>query len=92
MKNTTHGEVLKGAQSNDVSEMWLDVDIDPIQLIRRDLLDVTPELVDWAEQPELADPLIGLLPERNFNLKTEVLLRKAWREEAKRQRKKEGGD
>lgn len=46
----------------DPAELWLDQDISPEMLIKLDPLEIDPEMVEQAEQPELADPLLtGLL-------------------------------
>ena len=92
MKNTTrNANRLKGARIIDAEEMWGDADIDPVALVKRDPLDITHEMQEMAEYPELADPLIGLLPERKFSLLKEELQRKAWREQARRRQEKENG-
>jgi len=58
------------------AELWLDTSIEPEQLIELDPLDITHQMVELAEHPELADPLIRDLPPRNFSLKREALERK----------------
>ena len=40
----------------DPSELWLDQDIELEQLFELDPFEITPEVLDSAEQPELADP------------------------------------
>ena len=44
-------------------ELWLDPDIPPEHLIRLDPLDITEEIVQKAQQPELANFEIWILPE-----------------------------
>jgi len=60
-------QVITAAQkpAEDPEALWLNQDIEPEELIARDPLDITPEVVDEAEQPELADySLYSLLPRR----------------------------
>lgn len=57
----------------DPEALWLDQDIAPEELITRDPLDITPEMMDEAEQPELGDFSLVHLPARGFNLRTEAL-------------------
>ena len=46
----------------DPEELWLDQDIEPEELIRIDPLDITDMMVEVAENPELADPVLRRLP------------------------------
>ena len=47
----------------DPEELWLNIDIEPEELIRLDPLDITRRMVEHAEQPELANPVLRRLPE-----------------------------
>ena len=55
----------------DPEALWLSQDIAPEELIARDPLDITPEMVEEAEQPELADFALRRLPERSDSLRLE---------------------
>ena len=57
----------------DPEELWLDQDIAPEELIRLDPLDIDHEMVEQAEQPERADPLLLGIPSREFSLRQEAL-------------------
>ena len=57
----------------DPEELWLDQDIAPEELIRLDPLDIDHEMVEQAEQPERADPLLLDIPAREFSLRQEAL-------------------
>ena len=46
----------------DPEELWLDQDIEPEELIRLDPLDITDQMVELAEHPELIDPVLLHLP------------------------------
>lgn len=46
----------------DPEELWLDMSIEPEELIELDPLDVTDDMVEQAEHPELGDPLLVFLP------------------------------
>ena len=46
----------------DPEELWLDLSIEPEELIELDPLDVTDDMVEQAEHPELGDPLLVFLP------------------------------
>ena len=39
-------------------------------------IDEIERLAEWAEHPELADPVIGLLPEQNWSVRTELIFHK----------------
>jgi|GEM_PF-6983349 len=44
-------------------ELWLDPDVEPEDLIHLDPLDITDEIVELAEHPELGHPIIRALPD-----------------------------
>ena len=46
----------------DPEELWLDLSIEPEELIELDPLDITDDMVEQAEHPELGDPLLVFLP------------------------------
>ena len=46
----------------DPEELWFNQDIDELELIRLDPLEVTPEMEEEAEHPELADWLLQSIP------------------------------
>lgn len=46
----------------DPAELWLDLSIEPEELIELDPLDISREMVEQAEHPELGDPLLVFLP------------------------------
>ena len=60
----------------DPEALWLDQSVPPEQLVRLDPLDITPEMVDEAEQPELGDSILQRLPARRFSLAREACERK----------------
>ena len=45
-------------------------------MIRLDPLDITGDMVDVAEQPELADRTLRCLPPRRFSLRSEAMQRR----------------
>ena len=49
----------------DPEEIWLDQDVSPEELIRLDPMQITEEIIEMAEHPELADPVIAEIPVRN---------------------------
>ena len=51
------------AASTRFEELWLDPDIPPEHLVCLDPLDITREMVQQAQQPELANFEIWILPE-----------------------------
>jgi hypothetical protein len=53
----------------DPEALWLDLDVAPEELIRLDPLDITCDMVDMAEQPELADFTMRNLRPRNCSLR-----------------------
>jgi len=55
--------------ARDPEDLWLDQDVPPEALIRLDPLDISPEMVEQAERPEEADPLLRSLPERSTSLR-----------------------
>ena len=61
--------------ARDPEDLWLDQDVPPEALIRLDPLDISPEMVEQAERPEEADPVLRSLPERKFSLRSEALWR-----------------
>ena len=64
----------------DPESLWLDLDVTPEDLIRLDPLDIPLDLVDQAEQPELADfTLLNLRP-RRFSLSAEARWRRLLRQ------------
>ena len=44
-------------------ELWQYTDIDPIELVLLDPLNITDEMVELAEHPELENPVIRALPD-----------------------------
>ena len=62
-------------KARDPEDLWLDQDVPPEALIRLDPLDISPEMVEQAERPEEADPVLRSLPERKFSLRSEALWR-----------------
>ena len=50
------------AAPDDVEGLWLDPDVEPEELPRLDPLDITREMVEQAEQPELSDFYLRRLP------------------------------
>ncbi len=67
-------QVVSAAQETiDPEALWLDQDIAPEELIARDPLDITPEMMDEAEQPELGDFSLQHLPARRFSLRVEAV-------------------
>lgn len=63
----------------DPAELWLDQDISPEMLIKLDPLDIDHEMVEQAEQPELADPLLTGLSDTASTLRAErVWLKMLW--------------
>ena len=61
----------------DPEALWGNPDIEPEELVQVDPLDITPELVEHAEHPELADYNLQSLPVRRFWLSWEHLEWKA---------------
>jgi hypothetical protein len=47
----------------DPEELWLDQDITPEALIELDPLDISRLMVELAEHPELANPVLRKLPQ-----------------------------
>ena len=60
----------------DPESLWFDLDVAPEELIRVDPLDITGDMVDMAEQPELADRTLWCLPSRRFSLRSEAMQRR----------------
>ena len=61
--------------ARDPEDLWLDQEVPPEDLIRLDPLDISQEMVEQAERPEEADPVLRSLPERKFSLRSEALWR-----------------
>ena len=70
-------------ESIDPAELWLDDSIEPEALIDLDPLDIDAEMVEQAEQPELADPLLVSLRERPTTVWSEEAWLKQHRAQAK---------
>ena len=67
-------QVMSAAQEQiDPEALWLNQDIAPEEFITRDPLDITPEMVEEAEQPELANFALQRLPERSHSLRLEAI-------------------
>jgi hypothetical protein len=67
-------QVISAAREQiDPEALWLNQDIAPEELIARDPLDITPEMVEEAEQPESADFALQSLPQRNDSLRLETI-------------------
>ena len=62
--------------AEDPEALWLDQGIEPEEFIARDPLDITPEMVDEAEQPELADYGLYSLPPRKTSPRSEAIAHK----------------
>ena len=62
-------------KARDPEDLWLDQEVPPEDLIRLDPLDISQEMVEQAERPEEADPVLRSLPERKFSLRSEALWR-----------------
>ena len=60
MKNAT--QQTKNKNTAAPSELWNDDDIHPYVLVRRDRLDITSEMVERAEHPELENFWLSRLP------------------------------
>jgi len=63
----------------DPAELWQDERISPEDLIRLDPLDIDYEMVERAERPELADPLIAFLPDGAVSVWAERVWFRAFR-------------
>jgi len=76
-------EVITAAQKpvEDPEALWLNPDIEPEELIARDPLDITPEMVDEAEQPELGDYNLYSLPPRRTSPRFEAVAHKQMKAE-----------
>jgi hypothetical protein len=57
---------------HDPASLYHDTDLAEACLIAQDPLEITPEMELMAEQPELADPVIGLIRERPARWRTAV--------------------
>ena len=66
--------------------LWHDHTIEPEQLIQLDPLEITHEMVQQAQQPELADYNIASLPTRAFTRRTQKQERDREDESETRQR------
>lgn len=88
-KTETHKEnesvrTLFDAQEEiDVTDLWFDWSVSPRDLVRLDPLDVTADMVDEAECPEMADFIMQRLPTRRFSEAAEA----RWREVRKKRLK-----
>ena len=49
-------------QDIDTEELWLDQDTTAEELLELDSMEITEEIIDLAEHPELADPIMAALP------------------------------
>lgn len=59
------------------AELWLDESIEPEMLIELDPLDINDDMVEQAEEPELADPLLtDLRARRSTNWSEDAWLRR----------------
>jgi len=67
----------------DPAELWLDQSIEPETLIELDPLDIDADIVDQAEQPELADRLLASLRNRPSTDRSEDAWLKKLRAQAK---------
>ena len=70
----------------DPHDLWMDLSVPPETLVRIDPLDITTEMVERAEQPELDDYVLMRLPPRRFSLRAEADFRNKWR----KRRREEG--
>lgn len=52
-----------GQDKIDPEALWLDQDIDPDDFVRLDPLDITIDMVEQVEHPELADFVLRRLPD-----------------------------
>ncbi len=57
----------------DPEKLWMDQSIEPEELVEIDPLDITPEMVDAAEEPELDDQVLQNLPRRGSSLRWECM-------------------
>ena len=71
-------------KARDPEDLWLDQEVPPEDLIRLDPLDISQEMVEQAERPEEADPVLRSLPERKFSLRSEALWRMRMRAELRK--------
>ena len=81
MESGTRDESAIARRNIDPGELWLDESITPEELIRLDPLDITPEMVEQAEQPELGDYSLQSLPERASTVRLEAAYLKCRRAE-----------
>lgn len=85
MRTTTHkreaGTDAAGCDEPavDPEALWLDPDVPAELLVRLDPLDISPEMVAWAESPEEGDFVLSHLPERGFSLEGEAEERRLMR-------------
>ena len=70
-------------ESIDPAKLWLDQSIEPEMLIELDPLDIDADMVDQAEQPELADRLLASLRNRPSTDQSEGTWLKKLRAQAK---------
>ena len=63
-------QVLKAATKEiDPETLWFDTDIEPESLIEDDPLEISQEIIELAEQPELSDFWLMSLPSRQWGLR-----------------------
>ena len=76
-------QVITAAQKpvEDPEALWLDQDIEPEELTACDPLDITPEILDEVEQPELADYNLYSLPPRKTTPRFEAVAHKRMKAE-----------
>ena len=65
----------------DPEALWFDTDIKPEALIEDDPLEISQEIIELAEQPELSDFWLMTLPSRQWGLRTEAREIKAMKSE-----------
>jgi hypothetical protein len=59
LSNTSENELVL----SDPGELWLDLSVSPEELVRLDPLDISAEMVELAERPELEDWVLRRLPD-----------------------------
>lgn len=69
----------------DPEELWLDQDISPEELIQLDPLDITSEMIELAENPELSDPNLSELSSRQCSQRLWHLIMKMVRQRRREQ-------
>ena len=82
---------VKTQMKNEISTVGLE-DPDVREVLQDSLsIDEIERLAEWAEHPELADPVIGLLPEQNWSVRTELIFHKQLIAELKERSAKKRG-